>query len=71
MTNPTEERLWDWIDGVIAHRPYRAPKFTNELALFSYGVEPEHFANLLPLLRLYYRKHPEYSYQSEQRSNIG
>lgn len=61
MTNPTEERLWDWIDGVLTMRPYRLDSFIEKLCILAVYADPEDFTNMLPLLRLYYYKYPVYS----------
>jgi len=70
MTHPTEERLWDWIDGVIANRPHKPSRVLINLAIMARSADPEDFTNMLPLLRLYYHKHPEYSYKDEPRAKF-
>jgi len=62
VTNPTEERLWDWIAGLIAAYPYNGSHFLVSLALTADCVGAEDFTSMLPLLREQFNLHPEYSY---------
>ena len=63
MNQPTEERLRDWMAGVMCAYPYYGGAFLANLILAADSGGPEDFTNMLPLLRLYYHMHPEYSYE--------
>ena len=63
MTHPTEKRLRDWIDGLIASYPYKGSHFLVNLALTARDAGAEEFVSMLPLLRHHFALHPEYSYE--------
>ena len=63
MREPTEERLRDWMAGLISASPYHGGHFLVSLALAADCAGAEEFTSMLPLLRHHFHLHPEYSYE--------